>query len=134
MILYHGTTLEIRKPLILRSELGRDFGSAFYTTDIPKQAERWALRRARLESRLTKNPAIPVVNLYEWDESANLRILRFHEPSLEWLDMVVRCRSDASYTHGYDIVIGKIADDNVGETVSFVQQGIMRREDAVARL
>ena len=33
-----------------------------------------------------------------------------------------------------DIVIGKIANDNVSETVSYVMQGIMRREDAVERL
>ena len=31
MILYHGSTLEIRKPQILRTEIGRDFGFAFYT-------------------------------------------------------------------------------------------------------
>ena len=34
----------------------------------------------------------------------------------------------------YDIVEGKIADDNVGETVSYVMQGIMRKEDAIERL
>ena len=33
-----------------------------------------------------------------------------------------------------NIVIGKIANDNVGETVSYVVQGIMRKEDAVERL
>lgn len=134
MILYHGTTLVIPQPRIIRSEQGRDFGSAFYTTDIQQQAERWAFRRARLETRLTRKPAVPIVNLYEWDDSADLRILHFDEPSLEWLDMVVRCRSDVQHTRGYDIVIGKIANDNVGETVNFVQQGIMRREDAVERL
>ncbi len=48
--------------------------------------------------------------------------------------MVVKCRSDVSYVHGYDIVCEKIANDNVGETVSYVLQGIMRREDAVERL
>ncbi len=58
----------------------------------------------------------------------------FREASLDWLDMVVQCRSDASYYHEYDIVIGKIANDNVGETVSYVVQGIMRKEDAVERL
>lgn len=58
----------------------------------------------------------------------------FSEASLDWLDMVVQCRSDASYHHVYDIVIGKIANDNVGETVSYVVQGIMRKEDAVERL
>ena len=44
---------------------------------------------------------------------------------MEWLDMVLACRSNLSFTHNYDIVIGKIADDNVGETVSYVMQGIM---------
>ena len=34
MILYHGTTMEIPIPRILRYEIGRDFGFAFYTTDI----------------------------------------------------------------------------------------------------
>ena len=38
MILYHGTTMEIHIPRILRSEIGRDFGFAFYTTDIQGRA------------------------------------------------------------------------------------------------
>ena len=52
----------------------------------------------------------------------------------EWLDMVVQCRSQKEYCHSYDIVIGKIANDNVGETVAYVMQGIMRKEDAIERL
>ena len=36
--------------------------------------------------------------------------------------------------HGFDIVSGKIANDNVGETVEYVLAGIMRKEDAVERL
>lgn len=31
MIVYHGTTLDIKEPKILRSEIGRDFGFAFCT-------------------------------------------------------------------------------------------------------
>ena len=54
--------------------------------------------------------------------------------SMEWLDLVVTCRSRTDYSHGYDIVEGKIANDNVGETVSYVMQGIMRKEDAIERL
>ena len=51
MILYHGTTMEIPIPRILRSEIGRDFGLAFYTTDIQEQAERWAKRKARINGK-----------------------------------------------------------------------------------
>lgn len=136
MILYHGGCEEIREPRVIISELGRDFGFAFYTTDIRPQAERWAVRKARIEGRRCHGDILPVVSLYEWDEKAasGLAIKRFDNPDLEWLDLVVHCRGDISFRHKYDIVIGKIANDNVGETVSYVMQGIMRREDAVARL
>ena len=77
MILYHGSTVEVQQPRILKSEIGRDFGFAFYTTDIRTQAERWARRRAMIESRRTKIEVQPVVSVYEWDEddAKQLRLL-----------------------------------------------------------
>ena len=90
MLVYHGTTLEIKEPKIMTAEIGRDFGFAFYTTDIEEQARRWAVRRARIQSRKEKKAVHAVVNV--------------------------------------------IANDNVGKTVSYVVQGIMRKEDAVERL
>ena len=126
MLVYHGTTLEIREPRIIKTEIGRDFGFAFYTTDI-EQAERWAVHRAKIQSRKEKKPVKAVVNVYEW-ERADSDIKEFGGASLEWLDMVVNCRSDLNFKHEHDIVIGKIANDNVGETVAYVIQGIMRKE------
>lgn len=134
MILYHGTTLEIRKPVIIFSDIGRDFGCAFYTTDIQEQAERWAVRKAKIQSRIDGRGVKPMVNVYEWNPETSLSVKRFDNPDLDWLDMVVKCRSNAAFRHLYDVVIGKIANDSVGETVSYVEQGIMRREDAVERL
>lgn len=134
MILYHGTTVEIKDPEIITAEIGRDFGFAFYTTDIKEQAERWAVRKAKIQSRKSGMQIIPIVNIYEWQDIADLNIKKFDGTSMEWLEMVVKCRSNISYVHGFDIVCGKIANDNVGETVSYVIQGIMRKEDAVERL
>ena len=134
MLVYHGTILEIQEPKIITTEIGRDFGFAFYTTDIKEQAERWALRRAMIQSRKSKANVSAVVNIYEWERDANTDILEFDGASMEWLDMVVSCRSNLSFRHDHDIVIGKIADDNVGETVAYVIQGIMRKEDAIERL
>ena len=133
MTVYHGSTLEITKPEILKKEIGRDFGFAFYTTDIKEQAERWAIRKAKIERRKNIN-AKPIVNVYEWNNSAQNNIKSFDGASMEWLETVLKCRSDISYSHNYDIIIGKIANDNVGETVSYVMQGIMRKEDAIERL
>ena len=134
MILYHGTTVEIKKPEIITNEIGRDFGFAFYTTEIKEQAERWAIRRAKIQSRKNRSQAAPIVNIYEWKGADGLSAKSFDDASMEWLEMVVKCRSDIEYKHGFDIVCGKIANDNVGETVSYVIQGIMRKEDAVERL
>ena len=134
MILYHGTTLSIKTPMILRSEIGRDFGFAFYTTDIRQQAERWAVRRAKMLTRRTRRKQKAIVNVYEWDPDTALSVKTFDGASMEWLEMVVACRSDVDFHHPYDVVVGKIANDNVGETVSYVVQGIMRKEDAIERL
>lgn len=131
--MYHGSIVKVEAPEIFYKEIGRDFGAAFYTTDIEEQAKRWAVRKAKIANRRSRGHR-GIINIYEWDETADLKILRFSGPSVEWLEMVLKCRSDSSYRHDYDVVIGNIADDNVGETVSYVLQGIMRREDALERL
>lgn len=133
MILYHGSTVKVERPEIVVNETGRDFGFAFYTTDIRGQAERWAMRKAKIANRRSAGH-VGIVSVYEWTAMDGLEIQRFPGPSMEWLEMVVRCRSDISFHHGKDVVIGNIANDNVGETVSYVIQGIMRKEDAVERL
>ena len=135
MILYHGSTVAVNVPKIIKTEYGRDFGCGFYTTDIQEQAVRWALRKAHILRR-NGNTAKPIVSIYEFNEKAceELNTIHFPNPSLEWLDMICACRSDITYSHEYDIVNGKIADDNVGETVMYVVHGVMRKEDALERL
>lgn len=135
MLVYHGSYMEIEIPKIITAEKGRDFGFGFYTTSIKEQATRWAKRKALIEQRKNK-AAVPVVNIYEFDEeqAKQLKVKRFAGSSKDWLNFVIKCRSDVEYEHQYDIVIGNIADDNVGETVSFVMSGIMRKEDALERL
>ena len=136
MILYHGSYTVIEKPQIITQEKGRDFGFGFYTTTIKAQAERWAVRTARLYSRRTDKNENAVVNVYEFDESLAKKLNAKSLPNadLEWLELVIKCRSDLDFRHGFDIVSGKIANDNVGETVQYVLAGIMRKEDAVERL
>lgn len=136
MILYHGSYAEIEKPEILTQEKGRDFGFGFYTTTIKQQAERWAIRTARLRSRYTNKNENAVVNLYEFNEefAKSLKTKTFPDASIDWMDFVIKCRTDLNYKHGFDIVSGKIANDNVGETIQYVLAGIMRKEDAVERL
>jgi hypothetical protein len=135
MKLYHGSTVIVETPRILKTEIGRDFGAGFYTTGIKDQAIKWAKRKALIELRRV-HTVKAIVSMYEFDEAnyQNLKVIHFPEPSAEWLKMVCACRSDKNYIHGYDVITGKIANDNVGETVSYVVQGIMRPEDALEKL
>ena len=131
MILYHGSDIEVENPRIIRSEKGRDFGCAFYLTPIKEQAERMAKRKQRMNKSSSA-----IVSVFEWDEKEKygLKYKQFKNPDLEWLEMIIACRTNPSFNHGYDIVEGKIADDNVGETILFVIDGVMKKEDAIERL
>ena len=131
MILYHGSDVEIKEPKIIRSEKGRDFGCAFYLTPIKEQAERMAKRRQKMNKS-----SFAIVSCFKWDEKekGNYKYKLFNNPDLEWLEMIIECRTNPYFDHGYDIVEGKIADDNVGETILFVIDGIIKKEDAIERL
>lgn len=131
MILYHGSNIQVKNPKIIKDEKGRDFGFAFYLTPIKEQAERMAKRKQRI-----KKSDKAIVSIFEWDESNkdNLNIKEFNNANIEWLDFIINCRSKITYKHNYDIVIGKIADDSVGETILFVIDEIIKKEDAIDRL
>ncbi|MCL2125567.1 MAG: DUF3990 domain-containing protein [Oscillospiraceae bacterium] len=131
MIVYHGGTDIVSVPKILDTFTGRDFGNGFYTTDIREQAIKWARRQAR-----HRNKTEAVLNSYEIDDTIlrTLNAKAFDGYSMEWLEFVVNCRSDAAFSHNYDVVIGKIANDDVGETVQAVIDGLMPKDFAMSRL
>jgi len=131
MILYHGGTDIVDKPEIKHRSTGRDFGAGFYCTDIRNQAEKWAKRQGRMRTQT------PVLNIYEIDIESikqKLKLKMFDEYSREWLDLVISCRHDPKYTHGFDVVYGIIANDDVGETVQAVLDGLMPLDTALQKL
>jgi hypothetical protein len=131
MILYHGGTDTVEKPVIKPLSAGRDFGMGFYCTDIRGQAEKWAGRQGQVRKQK------PVLNMYEFDidyAQQNLNFKTFRDYSQEWLELVVNCRRSPKYIHGFDIVYGKIANDDVGETVQAVLDGLMPFDFALQKL
>ena len=71
MNLYHGGTDIIKTPIIRSQSQGRDFGLGFYCTDIQNQAEKWALRQARIRKEKA------VLNCYSLDMGFALQKLVF---------------------------------------------------------
>ncbi len=116
MELYHGSNAVVQEPKILVNGFYKDFGYGFYCTGIEKQASKWA--RAKRNSH--------VVNVYEYNESDNLKICIFSEMTDEWLDFIVSCRSGKD--HDFDIVEGPMADDTIWDYVEDFIRGNITRE------
>ena len=129
MKLYHGGLQAVESPRIIKSELGRDFGFAFYTTDIREQAERWARRKAALAGGRA------AVSQYQMDEDMNgLRVKRFPEDLAEWIEFVCDCRDGKPVYLEYDLVIGKVADDKVFRVVDMYHSCIWDKERALMEI
>ncbi len=115
MEIYHGSTVIVEKPEIRIAKFNKDFYYGFYCTEFRDQAERWATRFGD-----------GIVNVYEYTEKPDLKILRFPDLSEEWLDFIVACRSGVS--HDYDIVEGPMADDTIFNYVQDFLDNRLSRE------
>ena len=128
MIVYHGTTMEIKEPNVSFSKNYLDFGKGFYVTTYKEQAERWALRKAL---RLNKEA---VVNIYELNENNNAKILNFETENEAWIDFVCDCRRGGKEYENYDIIKGGVADDNVFKAIDMYEKGIWDKKRTLEEL
>lgn len=116
LTLYHGSRVKVEHPEIRTHKYHKDFFWGFYCTAIERQAVRWA----------TKYGKAGIVNIYSFDDNAELSIKRFSELSDEWLDFVAACRS--GIPHSYDVVEGPMADDTIFNYVQSFLDGEITRE------
>ena len=124
MRLYHGSNIAIDNINLAMCRPYKDFGQGFYLTDIEKQAEKMAIRVARIYGEK------PIVNIYEIDDDfkdfkdlKDLKIKNFGiQTTEEWARFVMNNRSRVftdiknvlcNKDKKYDIVIGPVADDNM---------------------
>ncbi len=130
MLVYHGSTEIVEKPL---SSVGRDnldFGNGFYVTDLREQAVSWANRPMNRDKKRW-------LNIYELDiekATTNYRYLKFPTYNFDWLDFVVANRKGEERWRNYDIIEGGIANDRVFNTIELYLAGLTPREDALERL
>jgi len=123
MLVYHGSTQEIRNPKTDVSRKLIDFGQGFYATTIKDQAEKWAKRKAG-EKRVLGEIENAVVNIYEYTQNSHLLVKKFGGYNEEWLMFVVNNRRglDLGKNFGYDIYEGFVADDDVAVVVDNFMQ------------
>lgn len=131
MILYHGSTIAVEKPKILRFDRRLDFGTGFYLTSSYEQAERWAFLTAK-RRRVEKQ----IITSYDFDETelSSLKVTRFEDASAEWLKFVANNRNSSNFKDDSDIVIGPVANDRTMRAIKLYFAGIYDEEETVKRL
>jgi hypothetical protein len=130
MLLYHGSIELVSNPEIRISNRTLDYGFGFYTTSSYKQDEDWVKRK------LSDAIQVGVVNVYEFDESYlnKLNSLLFYKPTEEWVDFVMKNRTDIDFDHRYDIVYGPVANDKVYASFALYEAGIIDKTTLIKDL
>ena len=133
--LYHGSNVEIDRIDLSKSKIGKDFGKGFYLNPNYDQAYKMAVRAKNINKEGSE-----IVSAFEFDDDiltkSELNVKVFTEYSKEWADFVVANRNNKSETpiHTYDIVIGPIADDNVGTQIYRYSRGFIDINKLIAEL
>ena len=130
MILYHGSNVEVKEPMLLKVQRELDFGKGFYTTSDMEQAARWAERTAK--RRGESNAFVTVYEVNE-DELKNIRLLSFDSPNVDWLDFVVKNRKGEYIAGDWDIISGPVADDQTAQVIDLYLDGLYDEEEAIRR-
>ncbi len=132
MKVYHGSTQQVKRPVIERGRQSTDFGKGFYTTTNFEQAKNWALIKQRNAGSGVK----AIVSIFEADdnllEKSGYDIQAFHAPDEAWLTFVVDCRKSTPHNHA--IVFGPVANDKIYETIELYGSKILSLEETIARL
>lgn len=133
--LYHGSNVEIDKIDLSKSKKGKDFGKGFYLNPNFDQAYKMAVRAKNINKA-----GIEIVSAFEFDDeiltATEFNIKIFADYSKEWADFVVANRNNKSDMpiHPYDIVIGPIADDNVGTQIYRYSRGFIDIDKLITEL
>ena len=135
IVLYHGSNVCIDKIDLSRSKIGKDFGKGFYLNPNFDQAYKMAVRAKNINKMGTE-----IVSAFEFEDEilteTELNVKIFPDYSKEWADFVVENRNNKSemQIHSYDIVIGPIADDNVGTQIYRYSRGFIDIDKLIEEL
>jgi hypothetical protein len=135
MILYHGSYTEIKKIDLSKAIPQKDFGKGFYTTNIRGHAENMAKKQG------VRRKCKGIVTGFDFNYdtaflSGNYKTKKFDGYTKEWLDFIElnRTNEKSSPAHGYDIVEGAVADDDVVQRMPDYIRGAISAEEFLKEL
>ena len=60
--------------------------------------------------------------------------MMFDAPTEEWLDFVMKNRTDRHFIHNYDVVYGPVANDRVYAAFALYEGGLLTKQNLIAEL
>jgi len=133
MVLYHGSNVIVEKPILMPKQRTLDFGHGFYTTTNKEQATVFAQKVGdRRESEKSYVSVYEVATLETLKHE--LDILEFRSPDYAWLDFVFENRNGKYTGKTYDIIYGPVANDTIYRTFIAYEDGIITKDETIARL
>ena len=133
MKLYHGGLIEIQVPRILASDHIGDFGVGFYTTTSIQQARRFVKTKCDREKRTSG-----VVSIFDvcddYLQLSDFQIRVFKKADEEWARFVEANRRNPSFEHGFDLIFGPVANDQVYASFALYESDLIDFTELINRL
>ena len=123
MIVYHGSSAEVRVPDLSKSREDIDFGRGFYLTEDETMAKKWACNKRH-----------SVLNCYSLEmEGLQVKILKAND---EWFDYCIYHRLEKQTQKPFDdslfdIIIGPTANDKLFLILDMYMDGLVSKEHAI---
>lgn len=132
-ILYHGSYCEVQTPDLKKCAKYKDFGQGFYLTTSKEQAQNFAKissRKATANGIAEEPLEYGFVSSFQFQFAEKLSIKSFPTSNTDWLHCVVSHRRREMFSRlvqdsqNYDIVAGKVANDNTNATITAYMAGV----------
>lgn len=133
MLLYHGSYCEVKMPDLERCARHKDFGQGFYMTTSRAQAESFArisARKAASNGIIDGDWRYGMVSAFRLRTTEGLLAQIYPAADAEWLHCVVGHRKGRTFPDivrklkKYDVIAGKIANDNTNATITAYMAGV----------
>lgn len=135
MTLYHGSYVAVPEIDLGKCNRGLDFGRGFYTTTSYEQALSFVAMSVKRNIKAGRIPADYGVDngrisAYKLYLDPDLKVKIFTDADIEWLHYVAANRKKQlfpellSQLSGFDIICGKIADDDTARVLASYVNGV----------
>lgn len=133
MRLYHGSYCTVEKPDLNKCAKYKDFGQGFYLTTSKEQAQnfiRISLKKAISQNLVSTDCNFGYVTVFTLNLKESLNYYEFTDTDASWLHCVVGHRKCGSFDSVvkkmsvYDVISGKIANDQTNATIATYMDGI----------